>query len=154
MNLNDVGKIGKILKESQEINKNKQLQQTDTDFAKILEEEISQATTKTDASSNVIPSQQLLNIKKTSTESIFIKKGLEQLGELTKNLEKFSKILNSKNFDLDSANEIIKLLKDNLNLLNTIKDNISNPEIKNELSKAIVIGNVEVEKYLRGDYFL
>ncbi len=153
MNLNDVGKIGKILKESQEVSKNKQPQKTDKDFEKILEEEISQTTSKTDGTLNVIPSKQLLNVKNTSIENIFIKKGLEQLVEFTKNLEKFGKILNSKNFDLNSANEIVKLLRDNLNLLNTIKENINNPEIKNELNKAIVIGNVEVEKYLRGDYF-
>ena len=153
MNMNEIGKIGKILKEQQEIGKSKKTGTPETDFSKILEEEIAQKTQKTRSSEGVIPTKNLLNIKQSSSEEIFIRKGIEKLSEMTDNLEKFKNIILSKNFNVSEANNLIKLLRENIGHLNTILNNIQNQDVKNDINKAILISNVEIEKYLRGDYF-
>ena len=53
----------------------------------------------------------------------------------------------------ENANKLIKSLQENIGNLNSILKNLEDPNIKEELNRAILIGNVEVEKYLRGDYF-
>ena len=153
MNLNDIGKIGKILKDTQEISKNKKTSPKEADFSKILEQEISQKVESKSSTSPIIPSQNLLNIKQKESESIFIKKGIENMNEMLNNLDKFKNLLSSDSFNLDEANNTIKSLQKLIGNLNSILNNISNPEVKEDLNKAILIGNVEIEKYLRGDYF-
>ncbi len=154
MNLNNVNKINKILKENLETPKGKNNKATTIDFDKILDEKIAESTKEVKRSHSTPPVKQLLNIKETSTENIFIEKGFKYLNDLTLNLEKFERILNSDFFDINEANNTIKLIKENINILNTITENIKDISIKKEFNKAITIGNIEVEKYLRGDYFI
>ncbi len=153
MNLNDVGKINKFQNLNQVKNADKKFNDSQVEFSEILEKELSQAIERTDKSTPIIHSQNILNIKNTSLHELFLKKGVETYKNLTNTLEKFKNLLGSDNFKVEDTKSAINDLKELIGKLENITSNIEDIDIKNEFNRAILIGNVEIEKYLRGEYF-
>ena len=152
MDINNVKKIGEILKELPEISKNKRIKKSDVDFSKILDEELKERASEINKVHTIPSSQNLLNVKNVSTK-IFTTKGLHFFNRLTVELENFSKLLNSDNFHPEMANTIVKKLQNTVGNLNSLIENIDDPNLRKDINRAMLMANIEIEKYLRGDYF-
>ncbi len=152
MNPNEIGKISKITQQSQQITKKKEIK-SNISFEDVLKEELVEAKKEAKSVSNVVPPKQFLNIKNVKTDDIFIKKAFEHYNLFLNSLNNFRNVLSNKNFDIKEAKSIIENLSELIKKLKLISDSIENSEVKQDLNKAIIIGNVEIEKYIRGEYF-
>ncbi len=152
MNPQDISKIGEITKHETEIKVKKGKEKIEKAFSEILDSEIIKKKEEVKKSSPTIPANKLLNIKETSSESLFISKAFKIYSDLVNSLDKYKNILEDENFTLQKAKLSIKDLKELVDKLHLILPEIQNSEIRNDIEKAILIGNVEIEKYLKGEY--
>jgi len=152
MNPNEIGKIGKLTQQSQEITKKRNLK-SKVSFEDVFKEELVEAKKEAKSVTNISPPKQLLNIKNVKTEEIFIQKAFEHYHLFLKSLDSFRNILSSRDFDIKEAKSIIENMSEIVRKLKLLSDSIENREIKEDLNRAILIGNVEIEKYIRGEYF-
>jgi hypothetical protein len=145
----DVNQIGKLV--SDETLKSKQSKQkTDSKFEEILESELGSIGSKPKSSKvdNIMPQSQLLNISEVSSDKLFLDKGLELVGKTEDILSKIvSSVKENKN-----VKGLFSSLNSTVSDLSKISDNIRNKEAKELIDKTVFISNIEMEKYIRGDY--
>jgi hypothetical protein len=145
----DVNQIGKLV--SDETLKSKQSKQkTDSKFEEILESELGNIGSKPKSSKvdNIMPQSQLLNISEVSSDKLFLDKGLELVGKTEDILSKIvSSVKENKN-----VKGLFSSLNSTVSDLSKISDNIQNKEAKELIDKTVFISNIEMEKYIRGDY--
>ena len=153
MDLNNIVKLGKVQHHQHTEKSKRQHDANEVSFSEILDKELSQKSSEISQSNPLIPSQSILNIKQVSLDDAFINKGFETFEDLTNALGKFKDILSENKFDTESAKSTINEIKNLIGKLENIAGNVGNQNIKEEFNRAILIGNVEIEKYLRGEYF-
>ncbi len=144
----DVSQIGKTI--SEETLKPKQKSKTgNVSFEELLESELSSiGGEKTSKVDNIMPQTQLLNISEISPDKIYLDKGMELVN---KTEDILSNIVNSVNDENKLKNLFSKLNGTTSDLLK-ISGNIENKAAKDLIDKTIFISNIEMEKYIRGDY--
>ncbi len=129
--------------------KNKHKIKNGRSFEDILGEELdSLKNQKTSKSGNIMQTSQLLNIKPLSNENIFAEKGLNLCSEINNLLENMSSCLK----DNGNVKDLISKLNSYVQDLSKVSDHIEDEGIKDIINRTTFLSNIEIEKYIRGDY--
>ena len=145
----DINNVNKVSNDTQIGVKSKSKIKTNNKFGEIFEKELEALKNeKTTKSGNIMQTSQLLNIQHLSNENIFAEKGLKLCNEINNILDKISANLK----DDKNIKELISKLNLSLQNLSKISEHVDNNDVKNTIDRTIFISNIEIEKYIRGDY--
>ena len=146
----DISQVGKIISPENKQTDSK-IKKGDSKFDEILEAEFSNkkvGNEKTQKVENIMPSSQLLNITSLSNDAPFINKGLQLCNKVDNILSKI--VTNSK--ENKNIKELFSNLNQTLNDLIKVSENVQDKNAKDLINRTIFISNIELEKYIRGDY--
>jgi len=145
----DLNQIGKITTQETDKIKQKKVENREGKFDEIFENELKNLTGKKmeNVNINTIHSQPLLNLN-TDVSSILEKKCFEMCDYVTNLMEKLA---NDASSNKDVKN-IISQLNEYSGKLTSLSKDISDPGLKEHIEKTVFLSNIEVEKYIRGDY--
>ena len=143
----DISQLGKI--STPEIKENKTGKKGDSKFEEILNAELkSGLNEKTQKVDNIMPCSQLLNVKHMNNESIFIEKGLQLCNKVNSIMENIVENIKSNK----NVKTLFSNLNETLNDLLKISNSVEDKNIKDVIDRTIFLSNIELEKYIRGDY--
>ncbi|GEM_PF-4352008 len=150
MNPINFNNIEKILSQQQS-EKTSVSKKSDTKFSDILSAELAASATKgVTTTDNIMPLNPLLNIKSAENDDIFITKGLDLCSQINNILSDISSAIED-NKDIKS---LFGKLSQTSKELNNISENVTDENVKNLIDRAVFTSNIEIEKYLKGDYLL
>ncbi len=145
----DFNSIDKITGNQQIESKNKQKDKTIGKFGEIFEKEIEALKNQnTSKSGNIMQTSQLLNIQNLSSDNIFAEKGLKLCSEINNLLDKMVAGLK----DNSNIKGTISKLNSSLSDLSKISEHVEDKDVKDIINRTIFVSNIEIEKYIRGDY--
>lgn len=145
----DFGNVNKVGSEENLIEKKQSIKKGESKFDDILKAELedSEKISKTGIE-NIMPQTHVLNIKPLSDNQIFIEKGLQLCSEINNIFQNLADKLTSD----QNIKGLMNSLSDITGELSKISNNIDDENVKALIDKTIFTSNIEIEKYVRGDY--
>ena len=145
----DFSNVKKIGTDENVIEKKQGIKKGDSKFDDILKAELDEAekTLKT-GTDNIMPQAHILNIKPLSNNEIFAEKGLQLCSEVNNIFSNIADNLKSN----QNIKGLMGRLSNIINDLAKISSNVEDKNVKELIDKTIFTSNIEIEKYVRGDY--
>ena len=145
----DFDNVKKIGTDENVIEKKQGIKKGDSKFDDILKAELDESdkTSKT-GTDNIMPQTHILNIKPLSDNQIFAEKGLQLCSEVNNIFSNIADNLKS----IHNIKGLMGQLSNIINDLSKISGNIEDKNVKELIDKTIFTSNIELEKYVRGDY--
>jgi hypothetical protein len=144
----DVSQVNKVTS-GENLQGKKTAKTGDKKFEELFEAELNKVVeNQSKKVDNIMPSTQLLNITHLNDDKIFAEKGLQLCNRVEDILSKV--ISNVK--DNQKLKNLFANLNDTLKELSKVSENIKDEGAKDVINRTIFLSNIELEKYVRGDY--